>query len=356
MNTERKRILLVEDEAIIALARRKLLEKTGYEVEHAPNGEVAIEAARKKIDLVLMDIDLGAGIKGTEVASRILAERDVPIIFLTSNASPEMIDSVRNITHYGYVTKATGEFAFFSTIETAFALFDSQAKVRADLRRCRLLAEHAEEMIRSQEALALEKATRLREVHHRMKGGIEVIAGLLSLEEAELAEGCAAPALRNARRRLFALGILYDMLCRSSDYRTITVREYLEDLAIGLARSHAAGLEIAVETYVDNLSLDIGQLLPLGMIVQELISISLENAFPEGHAGMISLAAYKDADGAIEVVVSDDGIAATRENAEGGGIGLELVQGLAQQLSATVELRRRGGTTYRIRFFPEQAT
>lgn len=329
MKTERKHILLVEDEAVIALAGRKLLEKNGYDVVHAPTGEAALQAVVGQIDLVLMDIDLGPGIKGTEAAQRILAARDLPIVFLTSNISREMMTSIRGITHYGYISKAAGEFTLVATIETALALFETHSS---------------------------EKDAFLHDVHHRFKRGIEVIEGLLSLEADETADRGAATALRDARRRLFALRTLYEKQSSSPKNREVSAREYLEGLAIGLARSHTAGREIAVETYVEDIPLSIGQLLPLGMIVQELISISLEHAFPDGRAGMISLAAYRDAGSGIEVVISDDGIDMTADGTEIGGLGIELVRGLAKQISATIERRRRGGTTYRIRFSPTTET
>src|SRR6056297_3134624 len=113
MQSERssgRTILLVEDEAIISLAQRATLEKYGFAVLKALSGEQAIEAVsgNPNIDLVLMDIDLGKGIDGTEAATQILAFRDLPIVFLTSHSEREMVDKVRDITRYGYVLKSTG--------------------------------------------------------------------------------------------------------------------------------------------------------------------------------------------------------------------------------------------------------
>ncbi len=349
MKTGPKRILLVEDEAIIALARRKLLEKSGYQVEHAPTGEAAIKVAPERFDLVLMDIELGSGMRGTDAAARIAARSEVPIVFLTSQASPEVFAAIRDIPHYGYVSKSTGEGAFFSAIETAFSLAESRSKLKANLDKYRLLSERAEAMTRARDELTLKKDKFLRETHRRMKGGIEVITEVLGIQEADLNDAAAA-AVRDARRRLFALRTLYDKLFRFPDYGAMPVREYLEELTIGLVRERSR--EVAVETCVEDLALDVGRLLPLGMIVQELIAISLEQAFPAGRSGIISLAAYKDAAGQIEVVLSDDGVEPKAADGIPGGLGTDLVEELARHLSATVEFCRRGGTTYRIRFPP----
>src|SRR5512145_3434958 len=90
----RKKILLVEDEAIIALRERKTLERYGYGIVVEHSGERAIRTfeADDSIDLVLMDIDLGAGMDGTEAASLMLKTRDIPVVFLSSHTEPAIVE------------------------------------------------------------------------------------------------------------------------------------------------------------------------------------------------------------------------------------------------------------------------
>jgi PAS domain S-box-containing protein len=128
---DKKTILLVEDEIIIARAAAVNIEKFGYNVIHAENGQKAIDifSGTREINLVLMDIDLGPGIDGTETAKKILELRDIPVVFLTSHAELEMVEKVRGITRYGYVIKNSGNFVLQSTIEMAFELFDSYKKL-----------------------------------------------------------------------------------------------------------------------------------------------------------------------------------------------------------------------------------
>jgi two-component system, sensor histidine kinase PdtaS len=118
-------ILLVEDDAIIALAQKALLEEHGYTVLAAATGAAAVETAlgNESVDLVLTDIDLGPGIDGTEAAAAILEGRDVPIVFLTNHSEKEMVDKVKGITQYGYVLKYSGEFVLLETLRMAFELF-----------------------------------------------------------------------------------------------------------------------------------------------------------------------------------------------------------------------------------------
>ncbi|MFP4407790.1 MAG: response regulator [Spirochaetaceae bacterium] len=97
-----KRILLVEDEALIAMAEAQMLKQHGYEVVTAHNGKKAIEAVDSdpEISLILMDIDLGTGMDGTEAAETILTSRYLPIVFLTSHSEKEYVDRVKKISGY----------------------------------------------------------------------------------------------------------------------------------------------------------------------------------------------------------------------------------------------------------------
>jgi PAS domain S-box-containing protein len=140
----KRHLLLVEDQAIIALDEARRLERSGFAVTRASTGEeaVAVATEQRGLDLVLMDIDLGPGMDGTEAARRILSIRDIPIVFLTGHAEREMVDRVRGITRYGYVLKNSGDFVLMSSIEMAFELYDAHRRTR----RHRQLLSRAEEI------------------------------------------------------------------------------------------------------------------------------------------------------------------------------------------------------------------
>lgn len=101
-------ILLVEDEAILALAASRILRKHGFEVVIVNTAEKAVEAAHPDsgISLILMDIDLGRGrMDGTEAARIILENYDVPVVFYSSHTEPDIVERTEKITSYGYVVK-----------------------------------------------------------------------------------------------------------------------------------------------------------------------------------------------------------------------------------------------------------
>jgi len=131
MDNTKKSILLVEDEAIIAMVEKQELENYGYIVNHVTSGEAAIDAANcidSNYDLILMDINLGSGIDGTQAAEEILKVKDIPVIFLSSHTELEVVEKTESITSYGYVVKNSGIIVLDASIKMALKLFDAKMK------------------------------------------------------------------------------------------------------------------------------------------------------------------------------------------------------------------------------------
>jgi PAS domain S-box-containing protein len=128
-----KTILLVEDEALIALQEIDQLEKAGYKVIHTFTGAGSLEIVDLNpdgIDLILMDIDLGQGMDGTEAGRRILDDHDIPILFLSSHTGREMVRKTEEIVNYGYVVKSSASSVLEASIKTALGLFTARRSER----------------------------------------------------------------------------------------------------------------------------------------------------------------------------------------------------------------------------------
>ena len=150
----RSMLLLVEDDAMIAMSEQMELERCGYHVVVAGTGEEAIEICRNNpaIDLILMDIDLGVGMDGPEAATQILKAHWVPVLFLSSHTDPEVVAQTERISSYGYVVKNSGITVLDASIKMALKLF--QSTVRLESKKDFLqLAEEA--LLKTQERLAL---------------------------------------------------------------------------------------------------------------------------------------------------------------------------------------------------------
>ena len=195
-----KTILLVEDEAIIAVIHRKILNKFGFDVITAATGEKAVEIACSTpgIDLILMDIDLGEGIDGTEAAERILACKEIPLVFLSSHTEPEVVNKTEGITSYGYIVKNSGETVLIASIRMAFKLFEAKVKEKFKNEELQALNEELEasneeymnlqeELVQNVHALQ-EKEEALRKSEKRVRAKLDAVLapeGDISLLELE---------------------------------------------------------------------------------------------------------------------------------------------------------------------------
>lgn len=132
-----KTILLVEDEKITAAITAKILEKNGFSVIKVHSGEEAVKTIDNihDIDLILMDIDLGSGIDGTEAGSIILKRHDIPLVFISSHTEPEIVNKTKKITNYGYIVKGCGEVVLIASIEMALKLFYSNQAVKEHMKK-----------------------------------------------------------------------------------------------------------------------------------------------------------------------------------------------------------------------------
>ena len=158
MEKASKTILLVEDQALIAMQEIRQLQNAGYSVVHALKGEKAVEVVNSNpvlVDLILMDINLGEGIDGTVAAQTILRKHDIPIVFLSSHMEPEIVEKTEAITNYGYVVKSSVFVVLDASIKMAFKLFEAQKRIN----RKNMEAEAANEQLR----VTLEKLQNLHE-------------------------------------------------------------------------------------------------------------------------------------------------------------------------------------------------
>ncbi len=177
-----KNILLVEDEALIALEQARVLKKHGYAVQTVHSGDEAVALVRSgqgNIDLILMDVDLGKGMDGTEAAEIILKEQDIPVVFLSSHTEPEIVEKAERINAYGYVVKNTGETVLLVSIRLAFRLHaahrhiqeqvEEQEKVNEELNAVveELEAANTEYEAANEELQSSEEELRLSEEKYR---------------------------------------------------------------------------------------------------------------------------------------------------------------------------------------------
>jgi two-component sensor histidine kinase len=221
------------------------------------------------------------------------------------------------------------------------------AQQRAALERARRAEEGRRQLVETQRALA-EREVLLREIHHRVKNNLQVIAALLRIQ-ARGAESKAQDPLFESIRRISAMGRIHEQLYRGQDLANIDLGGYLTALAAQAAASYG-GDRRGIETQVrsERVTVDLDTATPLGLIVSELLSNAYKHAFPSGRTGRIEVTCRRTAE-ALEISVRDSGIGAPVEAQQTGTIGYELIRRLAEQIEATIETHVDGGTAVDIR-------
>ncbi|SAK46953.1 histidine kinase, dimerization/phosphoacceptor [Caballeronia calidae] len=215
---------------------------------------------------------------------------------------------------------------------------DVQERLERDLYLRAREIEHGNELLR--ESL-LQKETLLREIHHRVKNNLQVIAALLRLQAQHVTDQAAQTALSEMDGRIRAIADIHQTLYSSFDLARVDMSEFATQLAKNLLAVYGVDRErVRLQLEIASSSLDIGLAVPCGLILNELISNALKHAFPIGRRGTVVATLDEHAE---LLSVSDDGVGL------GGGpakvtLGMQLVHLLAEQIGAQVRVESERGT------------
>ena len=195
--------------------------------------------------------------------------------------------------------------------------------------------------------LLSEKDLILKEVHHRIKNNLNSVISLLSLQADAQQDTKIRNILLDASGRVRSIMVLYDRLYRTDFDGKISIKDYFHALLDGLTRLHPQ--KMAIETQVDDISLDVKTVSLLGIIINELITNTLKHAFFGRTGGSVKFSASKLGNKVV-LLYEDDGIGIpdSISLANSPGFGLQLVGMLVEQLLGTIVLERGCGTKFRI--------
>lgn len=190
----------------------------------------------------------------------------------------------------------------------------------------------------------------LKEIHHRVKNNLEMVKSLIALQSAKLEDGASKEAMLASQNRVQSMGIIHQKLYQGENLGSIEMKDYFVNLGEGVLDTFNAEDKVKIECAMDDLNLDVDTAVPIGLIVNELLTNALKYAFPEGVKGQISISlTTKDND--LLLKVSDNGIGKiVGSKPKGTGFGTQLIQLLTQQLNGTLSEDHTDGTTVLFNF------
>lgn len=190
----------------------------------------------------------------------------------------------------------------------------------------------------------------LRELNHRTKNHLQMITAMLNLQAGDTANEEARQAFARAIRRINVIADLHGRLYQNDTQEWIDAAGYLGDLCDGLRQSFLGDGRIALDCRAADARLALDQAVPMGLIVNELVTNAIKHAFPRGGDGRIEVTFALDGP-AAELRVADNGNGLIHNGTPARqGLGHRLVHALAAQLGATVEVEGERGTSHRLRF------
>jgi two-component sensor histidine kinase len=194
----------------------------------------------------------------------------------------------------------------------------------------------------------------LKEIHHRVKNNLEVVSSLLALQSAQIDDPKTKDAMQEGQNRVQSIGIVHQKLYQGVNLGSIEMKDYFINLSEGILDSFGADKRVTIECAMDTLDLDIDTAVPLGLIVNELLTNTLKYAFPDGQHGKVEIKLQKNADGVLQLQVRDNGVGKS-STIKGTGFGGQLITLLTQQLNGTMQEEIKDGTRISFAFKPAKA-
>ena len=190
----------------------------------------------------------------------------------------------------------------------------------------------------------------LKEIHHRVKNNLSIVSGLLTLQGDRVNDPDTHAVMRATQNRVQAMGILHQKLYKGQNLDAIEMKDYLLNLSEGVLDAFDADQRIQIALTMDELELDVDTAVPIGLIVNELLTNALKYAFPEERKGKVQIQLKEINASDLLLEIADNGIGADfSAPAQGTGFGTQLIQLLTQQLQGSIDTEISAGTRISLR-------
>lgn len=331
------RILVADDESIIAMQIGELLEAEGYELAGvAGNAAQAVQLAGElRPDLVLMDIVMPGGeqegeapLDGIDACARIQRELGIPVVLLSAHGEEHFLARARRALPSAFLLKPCQNTQIRAAIEMALAL--------------RAVNDPAAPF-------------HLREAHHRLKNSFSLLHSMLRYQEITTADPGARHSLADAAARVLAMAKAHESM--AADGRApVDAKRHLESLALELFEAQAPPLSMAalsLELDVAPVPLAPTQVMPCAIFLAEALTNAVRHAYPLGAGGPVRVRLIAEG-GQAELCVEDEGVGFAGDplTSAGASFGVQCLRAAAEQLEGELSLTNgaRGGARTSVRF------
>jgi len=200
-----------------------------------------------------------------------------------------------------------------------------------------------------------EKEVIIKEVHHRVKNNMQVISGFLLLQSNYITDPLSIEKLNESQQRVKTMALVHEKLYQSKSLEFISTADYIKSLITDLIDSSVINPGIDVRVNIEPVSINIDIAIPIGLIINELVTNALKHAFKNRSTGIISINLELGADHRFTLIVQDDGEGLPHDfdTRTTSSLGMQLVTVLTRQLGGEMKTTSQNGARFEISF-PEK--
>jgi len=229
-------------------------------------------------------------------------------------------------------------------IISLIGMFSSMKNIRRKRKKLQILNKELELKNKQNELL-------LKEIHHRVKNNLELVKSLISLQASQLQDSATKDAMIASQNRVESMGIIHQKLYQGENLESIEMKDYFINLSEGILDTFNSEDRVKIECVMDQLELDVDTAVPIGLIVNELLTNALKYAFPNNQKGNIKISLLRDKSDILTLNVSDNGVGKTQDAPpKGTGFGWQLINLLTQQLNGKIVENNLNGTSVLFHF------
>ena len=198
-----------------------------------------------------------------------------------------------------------------------------------------------------------EKEVLLKEVYHRVKNNLQITSSLLELQSAHLRDDYDRELFRESQNRLSTMAMIHEQLYKTDNLSSINMQDYITNLVTGLLKSYDAG-NVVTDIRVDDTLFTLDMAIPLGLIINEIVTNSLKHAFRKQvvKENRLTIRLSKRAENVMRLIVADNGPGLPSQDVIDSkkSLGMELIDALTSQLGGKLHIRSDGGAVFGITF------
>lgn len=197
-----------------------------------------------------------------------------------------------------------------------------------------------------------EKKVLLQEIHHRVKNNLQIVSSMMRLQVNASKDEKSIKTLEEAVERIKTIALVHDKIYKSPNLSEVTLGSYLNDLVNDILKNYDLNNNVKKNIESNDVALGLNEIVPLGLIINELVSNSIKYALPQNNYLEISVIIFNKSDNLVELVYADNGN--WIENEESDYFGTSLIEIFSEQLDGNYQLyKNKGQTKYVFEFRTE---